>query len=416
MTHYMRALGVLSVILCMSVRAYLDNPIFFPFDDHITWRTRQKPSCTNLNLFFMTSDKGRNEHGDNIWLPALGGVYDVAKINTALNTVGITNPYYPSEWIVIEIPYQSFGTVRSIGIEGWLEYAITNHFSLGVDSALMHVTSRRAESITEDALRNLSINRSPDNTFTGRERTLEVARLNAHNLLGVASQQWQETGLSDTELYLRAGIINDYTWKVKQYDLSLTLGGIFPTGQLLALNNAASIPFGGNGHWGIFLKGDANFELTDDIFAGFWLYGSKRFTKTYPMRLPVAQEPLQFGALIANTRVQPGWLIALSPYVIIDDIQDGFGAYGAYTFIHHFCSQYTCFGTTYTPNFARMLDASIWTNEFFTLGIDYDSTKAPLIREYGHRVFLDLVIPTNLFDAKRVSKTYRLSLGVEFHF
>lgn len=414
--------GKLALVLAYSVcfcsrilHAYFDNRYLFPFNQHITWRTPQKRSCLNANIFFMTANKGLNEHGDDIQLPAIGGVYDVAKINKAMNLVGITNPLYLSEWTTDALPYKSYGKLHATGIEWWFEYALTDHLSIGADTALMHVSTQRNECITDEALTNLVINRNND-PYTGRERSLELARLNAQSLLNINTLQWSATGLSDSEIYLRYGLINDYSWKVRQYDLSLTLGGIFPTGQQSFINAPTSIPFGDNGHWGLYIKGDANFELTDDIYFGTWLYTSKRFAKTYPMRVPMCEEPLSFGALITRTYVQPGWLIGVSPYIIVDDIQDGFGAYAAYTYLHHFKTNYCCRDTSYTPNLCRLQTVSNWTNEYFTIGVDYDRTKTAIIREYGPRLFFEWTWPTDLFGSKWVSKTYRISLGVEFHF
>ena len=127
------------------------------------------------------------------------------------------------------------------------------------------------------------------------------------------------------------------------------------------------------------------------------------------------RETLSFGVLVDRALVNPGFTIGVSPYIIFDDIQDGFGAYLGYACVYH-CQDKWYYAGSYVPKLARLREVSNWINEFFTIGIDYDTTKTPRIREYGPRVFFDWTIPTNIFASRWVAKNHRISLGIEFHF
>ncbi len=405
---------LLLVSYCSFESAYFDNRFLFPLNYQTVARTREKPSRLNTDIFFMTADEARNDYCD-IRLPDLGGTYDLAKLNKAMKMVGITNPLFLSEWETSELPYVCNGKIRATGFDFACEYGFNEHIAVGGALSLMHVSTRYDYCVSNEAKKNLVICRGSE-YFPGREQALEEARLNSNKLLCLNAGQWSATGLSDTELYLRFGTIKDYLWKFKQFDASVRVGAILPTGELRSLGAQSSIPFGGNGHYGAFLQGEIALELTDDIFFGFWLYGSKRFTKTSMQRMPMDCEALQYGVLVDCAQVTPGWSIACSPYVLFDDIQDGFGAYAGYTYIHHFKDGWRYNGTTYCPNLNRLYDASDWTNGFFTIGIDYDFTKGVTIREYGPRVYFDFTLPTDMFSSQWVPKTYRINLGIEFHF
>jgi len=410
--RFLRA-GVL-LLWCACAHAYIDTYIAFPFQERISWRTPDKMSLVRGSVFFMTADEARNCDGVPIELPELGGEFDLVRLNTAMQTVGITNPLFLSEWSTLELPYRTEGKQRVTGFDFIVEYALSKHVSLGAACSLMHMHGRCNYCVTSKAQQQVGIC-SGGRLYPGREFDLERARLNANSLLGICAGEWNETGLSDTELYIRAGSINEYSWKFKQVDLSGQLGIILPTGIKKNIYSPASVAAGGNGHLGFYVRFDGELELTDDTFLGLWLNLTKRLPKTQLQRMPINCEQLAFGVLVDRAWVNPGCTIGISPYVLVDDIQDGFGMYGAYMIAYHFEDQWRYNGT-YSPRLCRLGEASKWINEYFTLGLNYDSTKTPRIREYGPRVFFEWTLPTDIFAARRVAKNHRITLGVEFHF
>jgi hypothetical protein len=410
-----KQIRVLLVLSCWtSIFSYFDNRFLFPLNERITWRTKDKPSRFNAGAFFMTADEARDEHYD-IRLPDLGGQYDLARLNVAMKMVGINNPYYLTEWETIELPYVCNGKLRATGFDCAFEYGFTDHISVGAAVSVMHVNSRYDYKVSDKAKQNIAIVKGAS-SYPGREWALEQARLNSNKLLGLNAGQWSATGLSDSELYLRIGTIKNYVWKFRQLDLSLWAGALLPTGDKRNIYAQSAVPFGGDGHYGVFLQGEMALELTDDIFFGLWLYTSKRFSNIALRRMPMGKEALQYGVLIDRAKVDLGFTFAVSPYLMWDDIQDGFGAYGGYTFVAHLRDDWSYYGSVYHPCLNRLSDNSKWNNGYFTVGVDYDFTKGVAIREYGPRFYFDFTIPTQLFDSKNVLKTYRISLGMEFHF
>lgn len=402
------------LLLCTHVQAYLDNQMLFPFHARITWRTNDKLSQVSSSIFFMTAHVGRDCYGNPIDLAEMGGCFDLAKLNKAMNMVDIYNPLFLSEWNTSELPYRSYGKLRSTGIDFMLEYALNKRFSVGGALSLMHADGRYDYCVTSKAKTNLKICNG-NQAYPGQEFALERARLNANVLMGINPGQWSDTGLSDMELFIRYGHIKEYWLKSKQLDINGLLGVIVPTSPTRAINAPAAVPFGGDGHLGLYAQVEVAGELTDDLFLGAWVYACKRLAKTQIHRMPMDCEPLNYGVLIAPARVNPGATIGFSPYVIFDDIQDGFGAYASYTFLYHFTDKWAYTGT-YSPKLNRICQESQWINEYFDLGIDFDVTKSPYMREYGPRVFFDFTLPTNIFSARRVAENYRVSLGVAFHF
>ncbi len=402
------------LLLCTHVQAYLDNQMLFPFHTRITWRTSDKLSQVSSSLFFMTAHAGRDCYGNPIDIAEMGGCFDLAKLNKAMNLVGITNPLFLSEWSTSELPYRSFGKLRSTGVDFMCEYALSKKLSIGGALSLMHADGRYDYCPLSQAKDNLKVCNNGQ-IYPGQEFALERARLNANALLGINPGQWSDTGFSDLEVFVRYGHIKEYWLKNKQLDINGLVGVIFPTAPIRAINAPAAVALGGDGHLGFYAQFEVAAELTDDVFLGGWLYACKRLAKTQMHRMPMDCEPLNYGVLVASARVNPGATVGFSPYVIFDDLQDGFGAYGSFTFLYHFCDGWTYTGP-YTPRLNRIGQESQWINEYFTLGIDYDSTKSPSMREYGPTAFFEFTLPANIFVARRVAKNYRISLGVAFHF
>lgn len=397
-----------------DIRASLDNRYLFPLNQHLFMRSPKKQSDAWVRGFFMTASQARDENGCNLTLPMLGGTYDLAAINSAMNSVGLTNPWYLSEWGASEIPFGAFGKLRSSGVAFALEYQLFSHCSLGAAFSLMHASSRSDYCVTQKTREAMKLVYG-DEWYPGRERALEQARLGVNKTLGLCSGRWSATGVSDLDFYVRLGGIEEYLWKFRQVDASVTLGAIAPTGKKRKVYDPASFPFDGNGLWGAFIKGDLSLELTDDWYFGLWLYTSKRFSKTQISRMPMAREPLAYGVLVDNARINPGITVAASPYLVLDDLYDGFGAYAQYAYIHH-THDFWQYSGRCSPNLSRLNCAGYWTNEFLSFGLDYDFTKRTIPAEYGPRFFMDCIVPVQLFNAQWVAKTYQVSLGVEFNF
>jgi hypothetical protein len=403
-----------SIVFLPHMNAYFDNRFLFPMNERISWRTQDKVSRVNAGAFFMTGKEARNESGDTVWGSDLGGKFDLCDLNVAMNLAGLKNPKYLTEWYAVEVPYAMRGKINAVGGDLAFEYGFNRHFALGAGISLLHVSTKYDLYITQKTRNVLFIEQGVE-AFTGREMAVEQARLQANKVLGLDAGQWSATGFSDTDIYARIGNIKDYVWYFRQLDLSFYVGCILPTGEKQNLYAPSSVPFGGNGHYGMFGRVELAAEVTDDAFLGLWLYLSKRFTKTQLHRMPSKDEHLQYGAIVDRAKVNPGVTFGVSPYLIWDGIQSGFGAYTSYTFIHHTKDCWTNCGK-FAPNLSRLEKLSTWTNEFFTFGVDYDFTKTDVVKEYGPRLYFDFVWPSNIFGAKNVAKTYKVSLGMEFHF
>jgi hypothetical protein len=185
------------------------------------------------------------------------------------------------------------------------------------------------------------------------------------------------------------------------------------------INVPASIPFGGNGFWGMYGDFDGIFELKEDLKAGLILRFQKRITRTLCQRLSVGGEPYIFGVTTGEVEIEPGVTIAFSPYVILENLRSGFGLSLQYNLTWH--NQDDWYDKR--PNKAELpvlikqaVELSSWGADYVTLNAFYDFGKPKLFRSFDPIASLRWDIPANFFVSSRSVKTTRVSLGVEFAF
>jgi hypothetical protein len=231
---------------------------------------------------------------------------------------------------------------------------------------------------------------------------------------------WNKAGVSDLDLYIRWGTLRHYFLKFKTFDAGLKLGVIAPTGTKPDIHNPASFPFGGNGHWGIYVDGALDTELKEDLFAGFNLRFIQRFAKDHAMRLPIktkmGSQPLNFAPLIGSARVEPGFTCVFSPYVAFNAVRNGFGAFFSYTLIKHnhdalVDQRHDQKSIEIDTEFFRRHSA--WASDYFTAGLTYDFAYNKECRGSLPLVSLDIDIPWRIFASKRSFKSMGISLRIE---
>src|SRR5207253_6856909 len=167
---------------------------------------------------------------------------------------------------------------------------ISDYFALGCELLVLKTNSRQSFRLDMEKVKNL---RPGDNNEIYRSKRL------AFEEIGLIYNDAPQHGVGDIDIYVRGGKTWDYTLKCRKIWAGLSLGGFIPTGVKTNLCSAASIPYGGNGFGGLYVKGDALFELKEDIKVGFLLEISKRISRTTIARMPmVASEPYIFGPII----------------------------------------------------------------------------------------------------------------------
>ncbi|MCL4380147.1 hypothetical protein M1466_01465, partial [Candidatus Dependentiae bacterium] len=399
------------ILVTGFANAVIDNR-YVPIYPRVYRRTPEKPSVGFIAPLFMTAHNARSCNGEDIPIQGLYREYNLANVNRAMLTVGLNNPLMLTEWYNFsELIFDNTSHLQAQGFSFGYEQSLGCHFSIGGYGALLATSSTLLFRPSQKLNRNLSIFEG-DNRFIGRELGVERAFYNVDSVLCLNAGEVTEIGLSDIELYVRYGITRDYWLRCRRVDFGIRLGMITATGKERNILQPASLPFGGNGHVGLFIQQDAEFELKQDIIIGWWVQLLGRFTKVQPQRFIVNGEPFNYGVLAGRADVKPGLTLGVSPYIAMLDIQDGFGARLMYTYVNHFQDTInslgiTCPTTTVQPDIAAMRAASGWTNEYGTVELFYDMTATPKHRPYAPRFFAQLWAPIRIFGAQNVVRTWQ---------
>ena len=214
---------------------------------------------------------------------------------------------------------------------------------------------------------------------------------------------------------MRFGSTWDYVAKCRKIYAGVSFGLLAPTGVKTTLNSAASIPFGGNGHWGLYIKGDALFEVQEDKKVGFILEGIARMPKTVTTRIPLQEsEPYIFSPLIGKVRISPAATVAFAPYFILEHLREGLGLGVNYTLTSHGKDKWTDKrkNKTIPVDLSKAMETSKWGTDYFTINIFYDFQKMELRHPIEPVLSFKVDIPAMLFVSHLSAKTYKISLGV----
>lgn len=374
----------------------------------------EHPSRCAIDAFFTTADSAYNENEDHVPIADLYGKYDENKLAVALTKVGQPN-YLPSEYRGSKIPWFIYSKIQSQSVGISCEYHPFEPIYVGFSTFLMHMISRQTFELQRK-----------DGGFSlpqpGYLIELEDARLQMHRALGLTEAQSNRTGMGDFDAYLRVGGIWDYSFKCRQIDAGLTVGVVMPSGLSTEVCNAAAIPFGGNGHWGMYCAGDATFELKEDMFFGMIARIQKRFSKVYKMRLPVAGEHPLFGALVTPVNVEPGVTFNFAPYFALENIRSGFGVRVGINVTAHQADYIWDQERSkkeredLPSDVAPLQKVSSWGADYINLSACYDFGKVDVERSSKPIVSLSWDIPYMVLASSNNCKAQRITLGVEVNF
>lgn len=397
---------------CVPLRAIVVDSRYFPLYDRVFSRSLGRSSRVGADLFFTTAQHARNMTGyDDLGIPELRGCFDQICVGKAIEAIGKTNPLSPQWQIASSIPWKMSGKIQSEGFGFTLKKSLGDYLGVGFSSGIMHVSSRIDFTLRANVQKEFGLD---EGGILGLDRERRQALI----LLGLDAPQWSVTNMLDTDVYLRVGKIWEYQFKTRRIDVNGTVGCLIPTGQERDENNPASIPFGGDGHWGVYGVLNVDFELKEDLSLGCSAFAEKRLKKTKLRRLIVRGEPLFFGAVLGQSQVDPGYTAGFSPYLIIEEIREGLGCYAQYFYAHHMhdCWEDCREDGSVDVCLLKAQTTSNWVNEYFTFNVFYDFGKTDDISERVPRLSIAIDIPTRFLGAHDVSKTYQVSLGFEVYF
>lgn len=378
---------------------------------------RRPGACSHLQVqpFFMRADRAFGDY-DEIGYPGFNGRYNVSEIARALVVSGKLNqnPIRSDFSGITSIPFNREGRLDAEGIAFFYERFFTCHLAFGTSLLFMHVNSRHEFLFNPE---------DPDclpfaDLGPGDRKYLFLLKARLNSELGVTPPLYSKTAVGDGDFYLRFGKTWDYTYKFRHIDLGLKLGVLAPIAPAAPVNNPAGFSIGGDKHWGVYGEATVDFELKEDWFISLLGRVSKRLPKTQIKRMPVLNEPTNYGAVVGPLRTDPGFTLVFAPIATIEGLRDGLGAKLQYTIIHHFEDKLfdRRSDQTVPVNLRPVEERSSWGSDYITASVFYDFAKMRDCRWYLPTLIAALDIPVPGILAKRSAKTYALSFLVETNF
>ena len=379
---------------------------------------RRPDSCCFFTIqpFFMTANNAWGEFGENnslqeeFGLYEWHGKYDQKILDNAIISSGLSGSSLRSDLqLRSQIPWAMNGELHAIGFALYGYAQLAPLFAVGGSWVFLHANGAM-EFLLDPVVFDASV--------MGDERELFIARDKMHRLLGVQPGLWHATGSGDLDLYMRFGGVTEYRWKLRRLDAGIKIGLILPFAAPISLYNPASITFGGNRHFGLYLSFEGEAELKEDLRAGLLLRVIKRFSRRHRARLPLLNEPDIFGSLVTCVDVDPGVTFVFSPHVAFDEVRDGLGFFIQYTLLFH--TKDALEDLRKNPRIKANINAvrnrSSWVNEYVSIGIAYDVHASRQVSWWLPKVTFLWDIPVNPMMSKRANKTQGVSLLAKIDF
>lgn len=409
-------LSLVGGLLFQEARSWVEDSRFFPLFPRNYSRTWERPSAAFFDGLIMVGNEAFDEDEENdIGIFDIFGIYDENRLANAIVALGQPNPFdlFPTlaRFRNQNIVWNMEGKIQTHGAAFQWDQHLWRYFWMGGSFFFMHLYSRNAFELNRRTITELSI------SFDDQLRLDELRRL-MNKQLGLSASVFNTTGFSDIDFYLRVGNIWDYLYKFRRVDAGLKVGTMFPTGLTRKITNPASLPFGGDGHWGVYSAVDMEFELKEDWKVGMHARVNKRFAKTKIERMPVAGEQQLFGAVQGPARIDPGFTFIVSPYGRLENIREGFGLQIGYTIAHHLKDCWRDERLVKNPavNLEENIKKSQWTSEFVTVDAFFDCTQILRCSWSIPIVSFKWDVPVKFFAAEGAVKTNRILLGVQLNF
>ena len=414
MMKYLLKISFFSLFTCFNSYTMIFDNRYFPLFQRPLTRHSKRLSDFFVQADFISSSQAYDNEEKVIPLFQIDGAYDqiqlLKSVLKAYPTKAFAGDFIRSDMLVhtSAIPWDQNGRIDTQLINVRYSQALTHYIIVGVDTLFAHINSHK-----KARLDHKKITVSP-----GDFEEILKGDAQLHSFLKLSSAQYDTLSWGDTDISLRLGNRWEYKAKFKAIDAGFTFGVIAPTARSRSIFNPASIPLGGNGHWGLYGSLDADFNLKEDWRAILLLRVQKRLPKTSVQRIPVGLEPLSYGALLAPTRVNPGFTFIVMPTVILDGLRDNFGIQVAYTLVVH---RQDCWADQRHDKsieglFNRAEHFSAWGSEYVTIGLNYDYSRDLECPRVANRAGLLVDIPLNYAVAKQSVKNIRISLSMESNF
>lgn len=399
---------LLIVLLCVShiTRATIYDDRFIPLFEPQQFFIEGLPSAFEFQFIAITASEAFARDEKTVGIPELFGVLDLNTLATSLLEITGKSPLR-SDLLGRELPFFVDGRIQGQGFFVRYCQSFADHFTFGCEVMFLKTNSRQTFRLDQEKVSTLK---------PGDINEIERSQRVAFEEIGITENNSEQHGIGDIDIYVRGSNQWDFTLKCRKIYAGLTLGGLVPTGVKTNICSPASIPYGGNGFGGFYLKGDSLFELKEDIKVGFLLEITKRIARTTVARMPmVASEPYIFGPIVGKAHINPGPTLAFSPYFILENLRGGLGVGIHYTLTSHWkdtwCDRRE--DKSIPVDLTQVINTSKWGSDYFTLNAFYDFGKQKMKHPIDPILFFRWDVPSMLFVSHNVPKTNKVSLGIE---
>lgn len=409
----MLILAFFSVLFSFNTQTMVLDNRFFSLLQYPYIKYSQFDSHAAGDFFISTASHAADDINRDVGIAELSGRFDQSQLGYSFILAGLANPL-PPLFIDGQLPWNLEGKLQAQGFAFSYEQYLAQGISVGLFGLAMRSNSYIDFYFDKDKSSSLV----PILT-TNDIGELDDIRRAMLAQLGLTCNHVHQGGVGDTEVYVRWAQYYEYCLKLRSLNYGLRVGALIPTGVKRNILQPASVPFGGNGHWGIYGSIDGEFEIKEDWKIGGWIRLSKRFAKTMPERLPVDNEPQIFGVVQGLVKINPGLTTIFCLYGQWEGIRDGLGVRVQYSLINHNHDDWTDerIDKTIPVKLEPVEKRSDWASEYITLSAFYDFEK---LSEYrcGNKPIVRVMwdIPVTLLVAHRFVKSYKVSLGLEFNF
>lgn len=398
-----------ALILHISASGMVFDNRFIPLQKWQYITVDDRPSHFAFAPFAVTASNAYGCDDDLIGIPGIYGKFDLGVLAQSMFTAGIPLTADLTYIVDQNVPFLIDGKIQGQGLELRYQQAIGDYISLGFSWFCMRSTSWNQFRLDKS---KMTIN----SELTADD--CDQALRDAFNLLGFNDGYARQAGSGDFDIYARLGKRWDYSLKCRAVSVGGRLGLLAPAGVSHSPCNPASIPYGGNGHWGMYGAFDADVELKEDMKIGGLLRLNKRFARTSLQRMAVGQESSLFGVVQGSARVNPGCTVIFSPYASLEGLRGGLGFRLNYTLTKHYKDSWQdCRADKSVPvNIVPSEVSSTWASDYFAVNVFYDFGKDKQERQFEPILLFTWDVPAHMLVANRVAKTNRISLGLEFSF
>jgi hypothetical protein len=400
---------------CTSLYSMVVDNRYLPLITRMRVSSDDLPSFFAVDLFACTANNAFGKNSLEIPMGELFGEFDQGVLARAFVAAGMPNPFAQErpEWQEGSFIWHLDGKLQSHGFMAAYRQEICNYWSVGVSWMFMrlyahHIFTFKSSSVPLDENDKVQ---------------LDEIRRSMNLQIGLPCNAITQAGFGDVDMYLRLGNVWHYPFIFKtigfrRIEAGVRVGALIPSGVLQDLVSPASVPFGGNGHWGCYGAGDLELELKEDFKIGVFGWLGKRFTRTCIRRVPADKEQPLYGVLRIPVRINPGITVMISPYVQFENLREGFGMRLRYTLTHHEGDTWDKVGAQeeVPKDLKQMCKLSRWSSDYLSVTAFYDFGKMKLNNEFSPLVSLSWDIPLSFVWGEGFSKTHRVSLGIEYKF